>query len=129
MTFELREVRSAQAPAPIGPYSQGIAIGGLVFASGQIPIDPETGRLVEGDIEVQTERALANAAAVLAAAGTHLGRVVKTSVFLIDMAEFPRMNAVYERHFPSYPRPARSTVQVAKLPAGARIEIEVIAAL
>jgi 2-iminobutanoate/2-iminopropanoate deaminase len=129
MGTEIRAVRSAEAPAPIGPYSQGVVAGGFVFASGQIPLDPRTGKLVEGDIETQTERVLANAAAVLAAAGTSLARVVKTSVFLADLADFPRMNAVYERHFASEPKPARSTVQVAKLPAGARIEIEVIAAL
>jgi 2-iminobutanoate/2-iminopropanoate deaminase len=129
MANELREIRSADAPAPIGPYSQGVVAGGFVFASGQIPLDPKTGKLVDGEIEAQTERVLANAAAVLAAAGTSFARVVKTTVFLTDIAEFPRMNAVYERHFATSPKPARSTVQVAKLPAGAKVEIEVVAAL
>lgn len=127
MSNPLEEIRSHQAPAPIGPYSQAIGVGGLVFASGQIPLDPATGRLVEGDIEAQTEQVLQNVKAVLAAAGSSLARVVKTSVFLEDLADFARMNEVYARHFTAYPKPARSTFQVAKLPAGARIEIEVIA--
>ena len=127
MSTEIREVRSTEAPAPIGPYAQAVTAGDFVFTSGQIPLDPKTNRLVEGDIEAQTERVLANVGAILAAAGASLARVVKTSVFLADIADFPRMNAVYERHFTSYPKPARSTVQVAKLPAGAKIEIEVVA--
>jgi len=127
MSNAIREVRSHQAPAPIGPYSQAVVAGDFVFCSGQIPLDPATGKLVEGDIEAQAERVLANVAAVLAAAGSSLARVVKTSVFLADLADFPKMNAVYERHFTSAPKPARSTVQVAKLPAGAKVEIEVVA--
>lgn len=127
MSNPLEEIRSHQAPAPIGPYSQAIGVGGLVFASGQIPLDPGTGRLVEGDIEVQTEQVLQNVKAVLAAGGSSLARVVKTSVFLLDLADFARMNEVYARHFDAHPKPARSTLQVAALPAGARVEIEVIA--
>jgi 2-iminobutanoate/2-iminopropanoate deaminase len=127
MSVEVREVRSAGAPAPVGPYSQAVAVGDLVFASGQIPLDPATGQLVTGDIEAQAERVLRNVAAVLEAAGTSLARVVKTTVFLVDLGDFPRMNAVYARHFDHEPKPARSTVQVAKLPAGSAIEIEVVA--
>jgi 2-iminobutanoate/2-iminopropanoate deaminase len=123
----LEEIRSHQAPAPIGPYSQAVGVGGLVFASGQIPLDPATGKLVEGDIEAQTERVIQNVKALLAAAGSSLARVVKTSVFLQDLADFGRMNEVYARHFTGHPKPARSTFQVAALPAGARVEIEVIA--
>jgi 2-iminobutanoate/2-iminopropanoate deaminase len=126
---KLRSVLSQDAPAPVGPYSQAIVAGDFVFAAGQIPLDPATGKLVEGDIAVQAERVLQNIRAVLAAAGTSLDRVVKSTVFLVDLADFPRMNEVYARHFTSDPKPARSTIQVAKLPAGAAIEIEVVAAL
>ena len=129
MANSLRVVLSKDAPAPIGPYSQAIIAGGFVFAAGQIPLDPATGKLVDGDIEVQTECVLQNIRAVLAEAGTALAKVVKTTVFLVDLADFPRMNAVYARHFTSDPKPARSTVQVAKLPAGSSIEIEVVAAI
>jgi 2-iminobutanoate/2-iminopropanoate deaminase len=124
-----REVRSAEAPGAIGPYSQAVVHGGLVFASGQIPLDPATGKLVPGEIEAQTERVLANLGAVLAAAGSGLDRVLKSTVFLVDLEHFARMNAVYARHFTAYPRPARSTVQVAKLPLGALVEIDVVAAV
>lgn len=127
MSIAIREVRSTEAPAPVGPYSQAVVAGDFVFCSGQIPLDPRTNRLVEGDVTAQTERVLANLAAVLAAAGSSLARVVKASVFLADLGDFARMNAVYERHFASFPKPARSTVQVAKLPAGAKVEIDVIA--
>jgi 2-iminobutanoate/2-iminopropanoate deaminase len=127
MATSIRAVLSKDAPAPVGPYSQAIVAGDFVFAAGQIPLDPSTGKLVEGDIAVQAERVLQNIRAVLAAAGTSIEKVVKSTVFLIDLADFPRMNEVYARHFASDPRPARSTVQVAKLPAGAAIEIEVVA--
>jgi 2-iminobutanoate/2-iminopropanoate deaminase len=127
VTTPIRAVLSANAPAPVGPYSQAILAGDFVFAAGQIPLDPATGKLVEGDIAVQAERVLQNIRAVLAEAGTSLAKVVKTTVFLVDLADFPRMNEVYARHFTSEPQPARSTVQVAKLPAGAAIEIEVVA--
>jgi 2-iminobutanoate/2-iminopropanoate deaminase len=121
------EIRSASAPAPVGPYVQAVGAGEWVFASGQIPLDPRTGKLVAGEIEVQTERVLANLTAVLEAAGSSLGRVVRTTVYLTDLALFARMNAVYARHFTGAPAPARSTVQVAALPLGAAIEIDAIA--
>jgi 2-iminobutanoate/2-iminopropanoate deaminase len=127
MSIELREVRSPEAPAPVGPYSQAVVAGDLVFLSGQIPLDPKTGKLVDGDVDVQAERVIGNIQAVLGAAGSSLARVVKASVFLADLADFAKMNAVYERHFTGFPKPARSTFQVAKLPAGAKIEIEVVA--
>lgn len=121
------EVRSAGAPAPIGPYVQAVAVGELVFASGQIPLDPETGELVDGEIEAQTERVLANLGAVLEAAGSSLAKVVRTTVYLTDLALFARMNAVYARHLTGVPAPARSTVQVAALPRGAAVEIDAVA--
>ena len=125
--MSLRAVRTAAAPAPVGPYSQAVVAGGFVFASGQIPLDPATGKLVGGEIEAQTERVLDNLRAVLEAAGSSLGQVVRASVYLVDLAMFPRVNAVYARYFVSDPKPARSTVQVAALPLGAQVEIDVIA--
>lgn len=124
----MREIRTGAAPAPVGPYSQAVVHGGLVFASGQVPLDPATGRLVEGEIEAQTERVILNLAAVLEAAGSSLGRVLRSTVYLTDLSLFARMNAVYAQHFTGDPKPARSTVQAAALPLGARIEIDVIAA-
>jgi 2-iminobutanoate/2-iminopropanoate deaminase len=125
--MSLRAVRTAAAPAPVGPYSQAVVAGGFVFASGQIPLDPATGKLVSGEIEAQTERVLDNLRAVLEAAGSSLDQVVRASVYLVDLAVFPRVNAVYARYFGSDPKPARSTVQVAALPLGAQVEIDVIA--
>ena len=122
-----RAVRTDAAPAAIGPYSQAIDTGTLVFASGQIPLDPSTGQLVEGGIARQTEQVLHNVGAVLEAAGLSLQHVVKTTIYMKDLAEFEEMNAVYGRAMPD-PPPARSTVQVARLPRDARIEIDVIAA-
>jgi len=120
-------VSTAAAPSAIGPYSQAIrTVEGFVFASGQIPMDPATGALVGGGIKEQTDRVLKNVRAVLEAAGSNLQRVVKTTVFLADMNDFAAMNEVYASYFPSDP-PARSTVQVARLPRDARVEIEVIA--
>jgi endoribonuclease L-PSP, putative len=119
------EVSTPEAPSAIGPYSQAIAIDGFVFCSGQLGLDPKTGQLVEG-IENQTERALLNLTAVLGAAGLSVADVVKTTVFLSDMADFSAMNAVYSR-FVVEPAPARSTVQVAALPKGGRVEIEATA--
>ncbi len=116
-----------RAPKAIGPYSQAVIWEGLVFASGQIPLDPATGQVVEGDIAVQTERVMENLRAVLEAAGSSLAQVLKTTVYLQDVSEFPRMNEVYGRYFPAEP-PARATVEVARLPRGARVEIEAIAA-
>ena len=120
-------VRTEKAPAAIGPYSQAVKSGGFLFCSGQIPLDPATGKLVEGGIGEQTERVLRNLEAVLAAGGASLATVVKTTVYLVDLGEFPAMNAVYARFFPGDP-PARATVEVSKLPAGARVEIEAVAA-
>ena len=119
-------VRTDDAPGAIGPYSQAVVTDGWVFASGQIPLDPATGALVEGDVAAQTDRVLKNLAAVLAAAGGSLGSVVKTTVFLSDMAHFGEMNAVYERHFGDH-RPARATVAVAGLPKAVDVEIELVA--
>jgi 2-iminobutanoate/2-iminopropanoate deaminase len=116
------------APAAIGPYSQAIVAGGFVFCSGQIPLDPATGELVTGDVAAQTRRVLDNLRAVLDAAGSSLDAVVKTTVFLADMADFAAMNAVYAEYFHA-PAPARSTVQAAALPRAARVEIEVVALL
>lgn len=119
-------VRTDRAPAAIGPYSQGVWGGNLFFSAGQIGLDPESGRLVEGGIAQETRRVLANLEAVLAAAGLGMGDVVKTTVFLADLAEYGAMNEVYGEAFDE-PCPARSTVQVARLPRDARIEIEVVA--
>ena len=122
----LRSIGTDRAPGALGPYSQAIVSDDWIFASGQIPIDPATGALVEGDIGVQTERVLANLAAVLEAAGGSLRTVVKTTVFLSDMAHFAAMNAAYERRFGGH-EPARATVAVAGLPKGVDVEIEVTA--
>jgi len=124
--LEIRSVHSDLAPKAIGPYSQAVIAGDQVFCSGQIPLDPASGQLVAGDIRAQTERVLANLAAVLEAAGSDLAHVVKTTVFLADMADFSVMNEVYTASF-GEARPARSTVQAARLPRDARIEIDCIA--
>lgn len=124
--MERTVVSTTSAPQAIGPYSQAIVAGGLVFASGQLPIDPATGALLDGDIGAMTRQIFANLAAVLAAAGTSLDRVVKVTVFLADLNDFQAMNAAYGEFFPANP-PARSTVQVARLPRDARVEIEAIA--
>ena len=121
-----KHITSPDAPKPIGPYSQAVISGGLLFASGQIPTDPATGEMVTGDIGAQTERVLKNLIAVLKEAKMGPENIVKTTVFLADMADFSAMNEVYRRHFKQDP-PARSTVQVARLPRNARIEIEAIA--
>jgi 2-iminobutanoate/2-iminopropanoate deaminase len=119
-------ITTGRAPAAIGPYSQAVRSGSLVFCSGQIPLDPATGQLVEGGIEAQTARVLDNLTAVLAAAGLTLGDVVKTTVFLVSMDDFPALNEVYARYFEEDP-PARSTIGVAALPKGALVEIEAVA--
>ncbi|MEX2526101.1 MAG: RidA family protein [Gemmatimonadota bacterium] len=121
-------IRTSHAPEAIGPYSQAIRTGNFLFLSGQIPLDPATMEVVEGDIQVQTERVFENIKGVLEAAGSSLNQVVKTTVFLADMGEFARMNEVYARHFGEH-RPARSTVQAAGLPKGVSVEIEAIAVL
>jgi len=122
-----KHVATKQAPTPIGPYSQGVIAGGLLFVSGQIPIDPATDQLVEGDIKVQTEQVLKNVLAVLKEAKMGPENVVKATIFLADIADFPQMNEVYGRFLGKEP-PARSTIQAGALPKGARIEIDVIAA-
>ena len=119
-------VETAEAPRAIGPYSQAIVAGGLVFCSGQIPLDPATGQLVVGDVEVQTARVMDSLAAVLKAAGSSLGQVVKTTIYLHDLGDFAKVNAVYAKYFEVAP-PARATVQVAALPRGAAVEIDAIA--
>ncbi|UCG43930.1 MAG: RidA family protein [candidate division WOR-3 bacterium] len=118
-------VQTDGAPKPIGPYSQAVKYGDLVFTSGQIPVDPGTGKMVEGDIQAQTEQVFRNLEAVLQAAGTSLQNAVKVTVFLADMADFTKVNEVYARQFEE-PFPARSSV-VSALPARARLEIEVVA--
>jgi len=122
-----QSVKTEKAPAVIGPYSQGVEWDSkLVFTSGQIPLDPKTGQLVEGDIKAQTRQALENLKAVLEAGGSNLKKVIKCTVFLADMDDFAAMNEVYAEYFPQNP-PARSAIQVARLPKDARIEIEAIA--
>lgn len=120
------KIATTSAPAALGPYSQAIALDGLVFASGQIALDPASGQLVEGDVQAQTHRVLQNLTAVLEAAGSSLAGVVKTTVFLTSMNSFTAMNEVYATYFGDEP-PARSTVAVAELPKGAQVEIEAIA--
>ena len=123
--LQRKTIRTEQAPAALGPYSQAIHAGDLIFASGQLGLDPTTGKLQEG-IEAQTHQALANVAAVLQAAGTSVEKVVKTTIFLANMADFAKVNAIYGEIFQTDP-PARSTVQVAALPLGGLVEIEVVA--
>lgn len=121
-------IHTDSAPAAIGPYSQAIQIGDLLFVSGQVPIVPSTGAIVEGDIKAQAQQSLNNLKAILNAAGTNMGAVVKTTVFLADMNDFAAMNEVYAQFFQE-PFPARSAVQVARLPKDAKVEIEAIAQL
>jgi len=125
--MSITAVQTDRAPKAIGPYSQAIMHGDLVFTAGQIALDPATMEVVPGDVAAQTERVMSNLAAVLEAAGTSLSRVLKTTVFLADMADFAAMNEVYARAFGDH-RPARSTVAAAGLPRGVRVEIEVVAA-
>ena len=126
MKIEKNIITTDKAPAAVGPYSQATATGNLVFTAGQIPLDPANGKLVTGDIEEQTHRVLQNVQALLQEARSSLATVIKTTVFMTDLADFSRMNAVYSEYFPSEP-PARSTVQVTALPLGAQIEIECVA--
>jgi 2-iminobutanoate/2-iminopropanoate deaminase len=125
---ELKRIHTDHAPAAIGPYSQAIVVDGWVFCSGQIPITPETGELLKGDVAQQTDLVLRNLAQVLEAAGSSLGHVVKTTVFLSDMNDFAAMNEVYGRHFGEH-RPARAAVQAAALPKSCDVEIECVARL
>lgn len=122
----MKAIHTTQAPAAIGPYSQAIEVNGFVFASGQIPIDPATGEFVEGGIQEQTRQALTNASNILKQAGTDLGHVVKTTVFLSSITDFAAMNEVYAQFF-TEPYPARSAVAVKDLPKGALVEVEVLA--
>jgi 2-iminobutanoate/2-iminopropanoate deaminase len=122
-----KHITSSDAPRPIGPYSQGVISGGLLFVSGQIAIDPATGELISGDVTAQTERVLKNLLAVLKEAKMGPENIVKTTVFLASMADYPKMNEVYAKFLGKEP-PARSTVQAAGLPKGAKVEIDLIAA-
>lgn len=123
---EKQIVSTDRAPAAIGPYSQAVRANGFVFLSGQIPLDPSTGKLVEGDIEAQTRQVMKNLEAVLVAAGTSFAKVVRATIYLTDLGDFARVNAVYGERFPEHP-PARATVQVSALPRGANVEIDLVA--
>jgi len=124
--MSMRFVATDAAPKAIGPYSQGVIANGFLYTAGQIALDPASMEVVPGDVKVQTDRVMRNLAAILAAAGTSLDRVVKTTVFLVDMADFPAMNEVYAKHFGEH-RPARSTVAVRTLPKNVLVEIDVVA--
>ena len=124
----MKPISTKDAPAAIGPYSQGVRAGNMVFLSGQIPLDPATGQLINGDISAQTERVMSNLGAVLKASGGEFRNVVRTTIYLTNLADFQIVNEVYGRWFPSNP-PARATVQVAALPKGAHVEIDAIAVI
>jgi len=124
-----RTISTPHAPAAIGPYAQAVVSGGLVHCSGQIALDPKSGQLITGDVRAQTERVLQNLQAVLEAAGTGFDAALKLTVYLVDIADFPAMNEVYARHIQAAAPPARSTVGVAALPRGARVEIDCVAAV
>lgn len=126
--MNLKTISSDQAPAAIGPYSQAVCAGNMIFCSGQIALDPATGEMVQGDVVMQTERVMANIAAVLSASGAGFDNVVKTTIFLVEMGDFAAVNEVYGRFFSSH-KPARSTVAVKSLPRGALVEIEAVACL
>lgn len=119
-------ISTSRGPKAIGPYSQAIKAGGFIFVSGQVALDPATGKIVEGDVSAQTERTLENLKAIVEAAGSSLDRALKATVFLKDLRDFAAMNEVYKRYFPSNP-PARATVEVARLPLDLRVEIDLIA--
>ena len=121
-------VTTAEAPAPVGPYNQAVQAGGWLYCSGQIPLDPATGEMVgDGDVEAETRQVLSNLQAVLSAAGTEAARVVRTTVYLVDLADFQSVNAIYAEMFGGGVSPARACVQVAALPKGSRVEIDCIA--
>lgn len=124
--MEKNRIHTDKAPAAVGPYSQAIRVGEFIFTAGQVALDPATGEMVGHDVAEQTEQVLKNLSAVLAAAGSSLDKVIKTTVFLQSMGDFAAMNAVYARHFPE-PFPSRSTVEVGALPKGGLVEIECIA--
>lgn len=126
MTDQLTAIVTAEAPKAIGPYSQGVACGSLLFVSGQIPLDPATGELVGPEFRLQAERSLANLAAVVAAGGCKLSQVIKVNVYLTDLARFGEFNEIYAQCFGEH-RPARAVVQVSALPRGAQVEVEAIA--
>ncbi|HET7457691.1 MAG TPA: RidA family protein [Gemmatimonadaceae bacterium] len=126
--MNLRTIHTDRAPAAIGPYAQGVVAGGFLFTAGQIALDPSTGQIVDGDVVAQTERVMQNLTAVLAEAGASWASVVKTTVYLQDMADFPKVNEVYGRALGNA-RPARSTVQVAGLPRGVLVEIDAVVAV
>lgn len=126
MAYTRQAVATGQAPKAIGPYSQAVTAGNLVFVSGQIPIDPATGEFVPGDVTAQTDRVMRNLAAILEAAGTSMDAVVRCTVYLADMNDFAAMNEVYGAYF-TEPAPARATIQAVRLPKDARVEIDVIA--
>lgn len=124
----MKIIHTDKAPKAIGPYSQAVAVGDFLFCSGQIPLIPETMEIIAGDVEVQTQRVIQNLEAVLEANGLSLQNIVKTTLFIKDMNEFPKINGVYEKMFGSH-RPARSTVEVARLPRDVKVEIECVASL
>lgn len=126
MTYKREIISTSEAPAAVGSYSQAVKLNDLVFTAGQIPLVPETGQLIEGDIEAQTRQVITNLSKVLEAAGSHLENIVKTTIFVTDINDFAQVNAIYGSFFTNDP-PARSTVQVAALPLGANIEIEAVA--
>ncbi|MBI5150212.1 MAG: RidA family protein [Candidatus Omnitrophica bacterium] len=127
--MDKRIVKAKGAPAPVGPYNQAVVVGNLVYTAGQIPLDPATGQMVGADAGEQAQQVLKNLKAVLDAAGSSFSKVVKTTVFLKDLNDFNAMNEVYARHFDSAGAPARSTVQVARLPKDSLVEIEAVATL
>ena len=122
----MKTIQTHLAPQAIGPYSQAIVAQGLCFCSGQIALDPATGTLIDGDVQAQTEQVLQNLSAVLCAAGSSLDQVIKTTVFLKDMSDFPKMNSIYAQHFATH-KPARATVEVSRLPKDVDVEIEAVA--
>lgn len=128
MSQEIRFVETSTAPAAVGPYSQAVAVGGLLFVSGQIPLVPETGQMVADDFGSQVQQVLRNVDAILVAAGSHRNRVVRVTVFLTDMSRFGELNEIYSRFFGEH-RPARAAIQVLALPRGAQVEIDAVAAL
>lgn len=125
--MEKRIIKTNNAPAPIGPYNQAVAMGNLLFASGQIAIDPKTGEMKTGSLEEETEQVMTNLKAVLSEVGMDFSNVLKTTIFLTDMGKFGQVNAIYGKYFSNESAPARETVQVAALPKGVQVEISVIA--
>jgi len=127
--MEKKIIKTGKAPAPIGPYNQGVQAGNMLFVSGQIAINPATGELLQGDIQAETRLVMENLKAILAEAGTDFSKVIKSTIFLMDMGQFGQVNEVYGSYFDNATAPARETVQVSGLPKGVKVEISVIAAL